>query len=354
MNQTTSFHEQQQLVRQRQKSRLVKRLPLLVSFVLGFCLNNFLRPRDSICACSDNKNNNNNKQTRVQTAQVPPPPPSPSEQSSSSSSSLAPLSSTKKVRSFTDILQESGSDKFGRHHYEQYYENWLKPFRSKPNITFLEIGAEQGRSLAVWNEYFDNHPQRILGLAYGDKTSELPQAVQGMDHVSIQFGDQSNNQTMSSLRQQGPWDIIIDDGSHVPKHMIYTLFSLWNSVKPGGLYIIEDLETNYWPSPSRLYGYRWKGSGIGAVPEFSAVSKIQQIQQVLIRHQIGAKELSVMQGDEDICSVEWGMNLVALKKCDAARGVIQQPSFALTPKYNIAQMKEWIIEAKRTNPCILC
>lgn len=44
---------------------------------------------------------------------------------------------------------------------------------------------------------------------------------------------------MQELITKGPWDVIIDDGSHLPSHMIYTMFALWQSVKPGGLYIIE-------------------------------------------------------------------------------------------------------------------
>lgn len=32
-----------------------------------------------------------------------------------------------KRKSFTEILIESGSDKYERHHYERYYEPWLQP-----------------------------------------------------------------------------------------------------------------------------------------------------------------------------------------------------------------------------------
>ena len=40
-----------------------------------------------------------------------------------------------------------------------------------------------------------------------------------------------------------------------------------------------------------------------------------RITQVLVRHQIGAKNLTVMPGDESLCAVEWGMNIVRLRKC---------------------------------------
>lgn len=32
-----------------------------------------------------------------------------------------------KKRTFSELLVESGSDKYGRHHYERYYEPWLQP-----------------------------------------------------------------------------------------------------------------------------------------------------------------------------------------------------------------------------------
>ena len=57
------------------------------------------------------------------------------------------------------------------------------------------------------------------------------------------------------LIARGPWDIIIDDGSHVPYHQVFSFFCLWKAVVPGGLYVIEDLETNYWLPGRRVYGH---------------------------------------------------------------------------------------------------
>ena len=43
------------------------------------------------------------------------------------------------------------------------------------------------------------------------------------------------------------FDVILDDGSHVPEHQILTINKLWKLVKPfPGIYIIEDLQTSYW------------------------------------------------------------------------------------------------------------
>ncbi len=50
----------------------------------------------------------------------------------------------------------------------------------------------------------------------------------------------------SRVSQDNRYDIIIDDGSHVPQHQIISLACLLRALNPGGLYIIEDLKTSYW------------------------------------------------------------------------------------------------------------
>jgi len=254
--------------------------------------------------------------------------------------------------SFTELLIESGSDKYHRHHYEKYYRNWLADFRNKPALKFLEIGARDGKSLGLWSKYF-TQPSLILGLAYdAHNKSHTTRGVEDrsskLENVQVYFGDQSKKETMNALKEKGPWDIIIDDGSHVPQHMVFSLFSLWESVTPGGLYVIEDLETNYWPSGDKIYGYTIQGVGIGAPPEHSAIPKLQQLQQVLVRHQIGANELSIMPGDSTICSIEWGMNIVAIRKCSE----VDVPPPYQKKRYNETNMQQWMTEAKRTNPVV--
>jgi hypothetical protein len=60
---------------------------------------------------------------------------------------------------------------------------------------------------------------------------------------------------LTRLASNGPFSIIIDDGSHVPSHQWKTFTYLWKSLAPGGLYIIEDVETSYWKNSSHIYGY---------------------------------------------------------------------------------------------------
>jgi hypothetical protein len=61
-------------------------------------------------------------------------------------------------------------------------------------------------------------------------------------------GDQNDPEFMASLGERiGPIDIVIDDGSHVNEHVITSFDALFGHVRPGGLYVIEDLQSSYWP-----------------------------------------------------------------------------------------------------------
>ena len=67
-----------------------------------------------------------------------------------------------------------------------------------------------------------------------------------------------------SLISKGPWDIIIDNGSSAAGQMLFCLFSLWNSVAPGGLYIIQNLHQNFGVNEvaAEKPGHEWLGTGV--------------------------------------------------------------------------------------------
>ncbi|HEY6398131.1 MAG TPA: hypothetical protein VIX82_11820, partial [Solirubrobacteraceae bacterium] len=47
------------------------------------------------------------------------------------------------------------------------------------------------------------------------------------------------------VESHGPFDIVIDDGSHIGREVIASFELLWDSVRPGGFYVIEDLSLAY-------------------------------------------------------------------------------------------------------------
>ena len=66
-------------------------------------------------------------------------------------------------------------------------------------------------------------------------------------------GDQSKPEDLRQVDRQGPFDVIIDDGGHSMVMQITSLEQLMPRVAPGGVYILEDLETSFaapggWPN----------------------------------------------------------------------------------------------------------
>jgi hypothetical protein len=139
-----------------------------------------------------------------------------------------------------------GTDKFGEHEYTPVYEGLMRPARRKP-VRLLEIGvggyagAPGGESLRMWASYFRRG--RITAIDLYDKTALSAGRVQVFQCSQV------DAPKLSALAQEhGPFDFIIDDGSHLNAHQIETFGILWPHLKDGGVYIVEDVQTSYWPS----------------------------------------------------------------------------------------------------------
>lgn len=105
----------------------------------------------------------------------------------------------------------------------------------------LEIGVSHGGSLDLWREWF-GPGAHIVGVDIDPRVETL--AKKG---IEIRVGDQSDRDFLSKLADRdGPFDIVIDDGSHHPAHQLLTLQELWPVVNVNGVYLVEDLHTNYW------------------------------------------------------------------------------------------------------------
>jgi hypothetical protein len=123
------------------------------------------------------------------------------------------------------------------HYYTRWYEKYFKEISNK-ELKILEIGVLNGSSIKMWEEYFQN--SKIYGLDINDLKSY------NTDRINILQGDQSDKSFLEQLsKQHGPFDIVIDDGSHRSSDMRASFNALFPLVKNDGYYIIEDLCTNY-------------------------------------------------------------------------------------------------------------
>jgi hypothetical protein len=128
-------------------------------------------------------------------------------------------------------------------HYIPVYESALGKFRHVP-VRFLEIGVDRGGSLAAWTRYFGPEAT-IVGIDINPGCVRFDDPA-NRRHVRI-GGQQDPGFLDSVVKEFGPFDVILDDGSHRPAHMNASFRHLFDrGLVPGGLYMAEDLHTNYW------------------------------------------------------------------------------------------------------------
>lgn len=142
------------------------------------------------------------------------------------------------MNTLQELAEKYKTDK-AHHGYCVIYDKKLSARRDEP-LNILEIGVYMGGSLRVWREYFPN--ATIHGM---DVNIERCGEVKG---CSLHKIDVANTQLLEELAvKYGPWDLIIDDGSHTMKHQQHSFDVLWPHVKPGGFFIIEDIHTSFMP-----------------------------------------------------------------------------------------------------------
>lgn len=154
----------------------------------------------------------------------------------------------------TALANKNGTDKGtvhgASHAYTMIYDLLFCHLRDKP-INLLEIGLAAGGpeveggsadrsvidvpSVRMWHEYF---PQaRIYGLDISDFSRFQT------DWFRFFRADCGSETELRKVTDSGiQFDVIIDDGSHASYHQQLTLQTLYPTLKPNGLYIIEDLD----------------------------------------------------------------------------------------------------------------
>lgn len=157
-----------------------------------------------------------------------------------------------------ELFYKYSSDKCPQvaHSYSPHYYDLLK-YGKESFAYVLEIGIgndelmkplygdgyQIGASLKAWRDFFPN--AKIYGL-------DIRKDVFFSDErIECVYTDQSSskelNKTISKIKKSNKnkellFDLIIDDGSHIPEHMILSFETLGCYVKKGGYYIIEDIK----------------------------------------------------------------------------------------------------------------
>jgi len=125
--------------------------------------------------------------------------------------------------------------------YEEHFARYCGA-KGRP-VRMMEIGIQSGGSMLMWQHCFGANLQLLLGVDMNPATKAWEKFG---DNVEVEIGSQADVSFLKSVSNKyAPgFDVILDDGSHVPNHMFVTFATMWASVRPGGVFLIEDVHGN--------------------------------------------------------------------------------------------------------------
>ena len=151
-------------------------------------------------------------------------------------------------RNLTLLGRWYGTNKAAGHQmYTPMYHRHLAHLR-RQSIRLLEIGIggydaglqSGGSSLRMWRTWMPK--SRIVGL-------DLDPRDFGEPRVTTCVGDQTDRAFLRELvTREGPFDVVIDDGSHMSDHIRTSFETIFPMLNAGAIYVIEDLHCSYDPT----------------------------------------------------------------------------------------------------------
>ena len=140
------------------------------------------------------------------------------------------------MHSYSDVYERIFSDREGP---KKVLEIGIGMIEAGQMSGVIPLGYKTGNSLRAWKEYFRN------AVIYG---IDIHNANIQEERIKVFMLDQTNCKDLAYLTGKlgENIDIIIDDGSHLPEHQVYTFMSLESSLREdGGIYVIEDIDPDY-------------------------------------------------------------------------------------------------------------
>ena len=122
------------------------------------------------------------------------------------------------------------------HNYSVFYEKYLNKYKNQQSLNILEIGTLRGAAAASFYHYFEKPKIYCMDV------SPFQTYFYSKDIRTIYCNTRSKNSINNIAKYLDcEFDIIIDDGSHNVKDQILTLGILFEKLRRGGTYVIEDI-----------------------------------------------------------------------------------------------------------------
>jgi len=128
---------------------------------------------------------------------------------------------------------DKGGPKHDNHSYFELYDKLFTRLQHRYGRV-LEIGVERGDSLNLWSEYFIN--SKIYGIEHNLRTID----VEFLPGVTVIGADAYCENTLQLLRGIGKFDVIIDDGAHMPHQQEYFMKHYPELLAADGILIVEE------------------------------------------------------------------------------------------------------------------
>ena len=109
-------------------------------------------------------------------------------------------------------------------------------------MVVAEVGIFSGGSLKMWRDYLGPRAT-IIGIDLSNRTRvyERNPVYGSPDRIFV--GDQASPALWEYFKAQVPRvDVFLDDGGHMHAMQRATLDALWTHLRPGGVYICEDVQ----------------------------------------------------------------------------------------------------------------
>lgn len=133
-------------------------------------------------------------------------------------------------------------------HYFDIYDRHLARFRGRP-VRVAEIGIYSGGSLEMWRDYFGPACE-----IYGIDIEPACKTYEN-DTVKVYIGDQCDRNFWRQFKEDVDGiDVVIDDGGHLHEQQIVSFEELLPHLRPGGVYICEDVQGTLNPFAAYVYG----------------------------------------------------------------------------------------------------
>jgi predicted O-methyltransferase YrrM len=199
------------------------------------------------------------------------------------------------MKTVKELLISLSITKESRHHYGQFYDKHFNSYKDVKKV--LEIGVDTGISIQAWLDYF------TVAKIYGMDVSFPPKLLfnDPEKRVTLFLGDQGNLDVLDEFTAThgSDFDIIIDDGGHTMQQQQLTFKTYFPLLKPGGMYVVEDLHTSY------IMGHQYNPTST-AITTLSLLQNLEKDlkDRTLQTEFIDVEELNAIKEQIEYCIVE--------------------------------------------------